>query len=399
MDKATNKIALVLTGGGARAAYQVGALKALAELLPGCRTSPFQIICGSSAGAINAAALACHASSFKLGVRRLERVWGHFTSGQIYRTNLWGMTLGSVRWLAALFRPGPEGPSRRALMDNTPMRQLLSRIIRFDRIERALAKGHLSAVSVTCSGYSSRESVSFFEGTDDLQPWRRQRRSGVQARIQLDHLMASSAIPLLFSPVKIHREYFGDGSVGLLSPLSPALHLGADRVMVIGVADTEGEERMANAGKAHPTIAEVAGHVLDSVFIDSLGSDLENLERVNRTLDALAEGSRPGGDLGLKHVDTLVLSPSRNLASLAGKHVAELSATARFFFRRIGVTELSGSVFLSYLLFEAGYTRELMALGYADTLARKDEVLRFFAPKFEAPAPEPFVERRSLTIF
>ena len=381
MNMETDRIALVLTGGGARAAYQVGALKALAELLPDRRTSPFQIICGSSAGAINAAALACHASTFKLGVRRLERVWGHFTSGQIYRTNLWGMTLGSVRWLAAMFRPATEGPSRRALMDNTPMRQLLSRLLRFERIERAVAKGHLSAVSVTCSGYSSRESVSFFEGGDALRPWHRQRRSGVRTRIHLDHLMASSAIPLLFSPVKIHREFFGDGSVGLLSPLSPALHLGADKVMVIGVADTECEERMAQAGKAYPTIAEVAGHVLDSVFIDSLGSDLENLERVNRTLEAMREGPDPGHDLGLKHVDTLVLSPSRNLASLAGKHMAELSATARFFFRRIGVTQESGSVFLSYLLFEAGYTRELMALGYADAMARKDEIVPFFAPK------------------
>ena len=383
MNPAISRTALVLSGGGARGAYQVGVLKALAELLPEEKTLPFPILCGSSAGAINAAVLACHASRFKVGVRRLEQVWANFTSDQIYRADAWGMTQNSLRWFASLFRPRRLSPSRRSLLDNAPLRRLLKRIIRFDQIESALRQGHLFALSVTCSGYGSGESVSFFEGHPELASWQRFRRAGARTRIGIDHLLASSAIPLLFPAVKIHREYFGDGSVRFLAPVSPALHLGADRVMIIGVAGTEREERKALDGHRYPTLAEIAGQVLDSVFVDSLSSDLEQLQRVNQTLDRIPEHLREGLDLGLKPIETLVISPSRNLASLSGKHTRSLPPVVRFFFRRAGLTHRTGSAVLSYLLFEASYTRELIALGHADAMRQKDEILRFF--RAEAP--------------
>ena len=376
MNPAISRTALVLSGGGARGAYQVGVLKALAELLPEEKTLPFPILCGSSAGAINAAVLACHASRFKVGVRRLEQVWANFTSGQIYRADAWGMTLNRLRWFASLFRPRRLAPSRRSLLDNAPLRRLLKRIIRFDQIESALRQGHLFALSVTCSGYGSGESVSFFEGHPELTSWQRFRRAGARTRIGIDHLLASSAIPLLFPAVKIHREYFGDGSVRFLAPVSPALHLGADRVMIIGVAGTEREERKAMDGHRYPTLAEVAGQVLDSVFLDSLSSDLEQLQRVNQTLERIPEALLL--DLDLRPIETLVISPSRNLASLSGKHTRSLTPVVRFFFRRAGITHRTGSSVLSYLLFEASYTRELIALGHADAMRQKDEILRFF---------------------
>lgn len=383
----SNRTALVLTGGGARAAYQVGVLKALADLLPDQRTSPFSILCGTSAGAINATVLACHASQFKLGVRRLEHMWANFRSEQIYRTGLWGMTVNSLKWIGSLLRPRRMQPSHRSLLDNTPLRNLLKGILRFDQIQAALDSGHLFALSVTCSGYSSGESVSFFEGAPGLETWQRFHRAGARARIGLDHLMASSAIPLLFPAVKINREYFGDGSVRFLAPISPAIHLGADRVMIIGVAGMEGENRWSLKDKAYPTIAEIAGQVLDSVFADTLNSDLERLQRVNRTLGKIPENLHPGLDLGLRSIETLVIAPSQNLASLSGKHAKSLPLVVRFFFRRIGITRKTGSAMLSYLLCESTYTQELIALGYSDAMAQQKEIRQFFG--VTEPTPEP----------
>lgn len=378
MANESNRTALVLTGGGARGAYQVGVLKALVELLPEQKTSPFTILCGSSAGAINASVLACHASRFKVGVRRLEHVWANLRSEQIFCADPWGMTLNSLRWFVSLFRPRRLRPSHRSLLDSTPFRDMLTRIIHFNHIQSALERGHLYALSVTCSGYNSGESVSFFEAHPEVRSWQRFRRAGAKTRIGIDHLMASSAIPLLFPAVRINREFFGDGSVRFLAPISPALHLGADRVMIIGVAGTERDERKAIGNKQYPTIAEIAGQVLDGVFVDSLNSDLEELQLVNRTLGRIPEDLRSCLDLGVKPIDTLVVSPSQNLASLSGKHTGSLPPAVRFFLRRIGITRNTGSAVLSYLLFESSYTRELIALGYSDAMRQEEDIRRFF---------------------
>jgi NTE family protein len=378
MTVEANRTALVLTGGGARAAYQVGVLKAVADLLPDQRTSPFSILCGTSAGAINATVLACHASRFKLGVRRLEHMWANFRSEQIYRADPWGMTVNSLRWFGSFFRPRLMQPSKRSLLDTTPLRKLLTRMLRFDQIGTALESGHLFALCVTCSGYSSGESVSFFEGGPGIETWQRFHRAGARTRIRLDHLMASSAIPMLFPAVKINREYFGDGSVRFLAPISPAVHLGADRVMIIGVAGMEGENRWSLKDRAYPTIAEIAGQVLDSVFVDTLNSDLERLQRVNRTLDKIPEDLRSSLDLGLRPIETLVIAPSQSLSSLAGKHANSLPGVVRFFFRRIGITMKTGSAVLSYLLCESSYTQELIDLGYSDAMRQRYEIRQFF---------------------
>lgn len=378
MTTTSSRTALVLTGGGARGAYQVGVLKALAELLPDQKASPFTILCGSSAGSINASVLACHASRFKVGVRRLEHIWMNLRSERIFRADPWGMTWNSLRWFASLFRPRRLHPSHRSLLDIAPLRNLLTRIIHLDHIERSLERGDLYALSVTCSGYGSGESISFFQGQAEIEPWQRFRRAGAKAQIGIEHLMASSAIPMLFPAVKINREYFGDGSVRYLAPISPALHLGADRVMIIGVAGTEREERKSLEHTHYPTIAEIAGQMLDSVFIDSLHSDLEQLQRVNRTLSQIPQDLRTTLNLGLKPIETLVISPSQNLASLSGKHAKSLPKVVRFFFRRIGITHKTGSAVLSYLLFESTYTKELITLGYGDAMRQQDDILRFF---------------------
>ncbi|QGX38719.1 patatin-like phospholipase family protein [Permianibacter aggregans] len=378
MSEASQRIALVLSGGGARAAYQVGVLKAVAELLPEYKTSPFPIICGTSAGAINATVLACSASRFKIGVKRLEQVWGGFTSGQIYRSDFLGMTANSMRWLANLFRKRQPDVPTPSLLDNAPLRDLLKVVVPFNEIAKAINKGDLYAISVTCSGYSSGESISFFEAHSEVESWHRYRRAGARTRIQLQHLIASSAIPMVFPAVKINREYFGDGSVRFMAPISPALHLGADKVFIVGVDPVRNADKSRVADRGYPTIAEIAGHVMDSVFLDSLDSDMERLKRINNTLSKFTDEERRERGITLKPVDTLVIAPSKDLSDLSGKHGRALPRVARFFFRRIGITSKTGSTILSYLLFEGPYTRELIDLGYQDAMHQKAEIRRFF---------------------
>ena len=377
----TSRTALVLSGGGARAAYQVGVLKAVCELLPDQKTIPFPIICGTSAGAINACVLACYASRFRIGMRRLEHVWANFHADHIYRSDFMGMSANSLRWLGAVLRGRQRTVPALSLLDNTPLRQMLSKVVPFNDIAPAINAGDLYAVSVTCSGYNSGESVSFFEGHSEIDTWRRYRRAGARTRLQLQHLMASSAIPLVFPAVKINREYFGDGSVRFLAPISPALHLGARKVMIVGVDPVRNENTGGRVvAKNYPTLAEIAGHVLDSVFIDSLDSDMERLQRINNTLSKIPADVRAANGINLQPVETLVIAPSRDLSELSGRYARELPRTARFFFRRIGISGRSGSTILSYLLFEAGYTKELIALGYEDGMRQRDEILQFFQP-------------------
>lgn len=384
MSNPPQRTALVLSGGGARAAYQVGVLKAVAELLPQHKAIPFSIICGTSAGAINATVLACYASRFRIGMRRLEQVWAGFHTAQIYRADLIGMSMNSLRWLGSLFRGRNRPISSLSLLDNEPLRDMLSKLLPFPEIATAINKGDLYALSVTCSGYNSGESVSFFEGNPEIDTWHRYRRAGSRTRINLDHLMASSAIPIVFPAVKLNREYFGDGSVRFLAPISPALHLGATRVMIVGVdAVRPIEERKRVTEAPYPTIAEIAGHVLDSVFIDSLDSDLERLQRINKTLAKIPPQVVKEQNIQLKPVDTLVISPSEDLAPMSGKHANQLPRTVRFFFRRVGISRKSGSAILSYLLFESSFTRELIDLGYRDAMNQKNEIQAFFAPPDE----------------
>lgn len=381
MAETQERIALVLSGGGARAAYQVGVIKAIAELLPEFKASPFSIICGVSAGAINATVMACSASRFKIGAKRLEHVWANFHSGQIYRSDFLGMTANSLRWLASLARRRhPDTPSP-SMLDNNPLRELLKTVVPFNEIAKSINKGDLYAVSVTCSGYNSGESISFFEGHEEIDGWHRYRRSGARTRIQLQHLMASSAIPLVFPAVKINREYFGDGSVRFMAPISPALHLGATKVLIVGVDPVRDVDKSRQAAKGYPTVAEIAGHVMDSVFLDSLDSDMERLKRINNTLSKIPEQVRIDNNINLKPIDTLVIAPSRDLSELSGKHSRSLPRVVRFFFRRIGITGKTGSTILSYLLFESSFTKELIQLGYQDAMHQKAEIRGFFGLK------------------
>lgn len=376
---------LILSGGGARAAYQVGVLKAVSDLLPPGSPTPFQILCGTSAGAINAAALASYAHRFRAGVRGLEAVWRDFRACDVYRTGFGHLSLNAGRWLGALFLGGLGVRRPESLLDNSPLEELIERTIRFGRIRQAVDSGMLRALSVTASCYRQGESVAFYQGAPELSPWRRARRSGQPAVIDRRHLMASAAIPGIFPPVKLGGRWYGDGAVRQIAPISPALHLGARRVLVIGVSasPTPG----GNGDDTAPSLADVAGHVFNSAFIDSLESDLERLERINNTLELLPLGQHGSEALALRPVEAFVIRPSVSPAALASRFGHELPASMRFFLRGTGASRDGGeSVILSYLLFERGYCRALMDLGYHDALRREPQLRRFLGLEEHARA-------------
>jgi NTE family protein len=374
------KVGLIMSGGGARAAYQVGVLKAVAELLPEGAANPFPVLCGTSAGAINAAAIAIYARNFSDGVRRLNFVWKNFRVHQVFRADAGGILASGLRWFAALLLGGLGKRNPQALLDRAPLRDLLMQYLPCDRIQDAIDAGAIHALSITASGYTSGQSVSFYQGSDTLAPWNRARRVGCAASITVDHLMASSAIPFLFSAVKINREFFGDGSMRQIAPISPALHLGAERVLVIGVRhEANGAARVEEA--EYPSLAQVAGHVLNSIFLDSLEADLERLRRINKTVSVLSPQHRQEGGITLQQVDVLVIAPSRDLEKIAARHAHQLPRPVRFLLRGLGGFRRHGSNLVSYLLFEKAFCRELIALGYADAMVRQQEILDFLEIK------------------
>ena len=366
-----------MTGGGARAAYQVGVLRAISELMPPDVHVPFSIICGTSAGAINAAVMAVDASNFRRGVRRLMTVWKNFHVHHVYKADPWGAFSNSARWVLALLTAGASLRRPVSLLDNSPLAALLERHLDFAAIQRAIDCGDLIAFSITCSGYSSGQSVTFYQGRPELQPWQRARRIGVPMPITLDHLLASSALPFIFPPKHINREYFGDGSMRQIAPVSPALHLGADRVFVIGVG-RQLQQRMDRVlVETHPSLAQIAGHALNSIFLDSLEVDLERLQRINRTLEMIPRELLEKSNYPLHRVDFRVITPSEELEKIAVAYRGELPRTIRLLLYMVGAMRSSGANLLSYLLFERSYCRALIQLGYKDTMDRKDDLAAF----------------------
>lgn len=370
------RTALILTGGGARAGYQVGVLKAVRELLPQPRRNPFPILCGTSAGALNAASMAVWAEDFGAGVDNLLQVWENFSAHQVYRADPAGIGVAGARWLSTLALGWLTRRAPRSLLDNSPLRRLLGESLDFSRIAHAIDSGALHSVSITCSGYSSGQSVSFFQGRADLEGWRRSQRIGAPAAITLDHLMASSAIPFIFPAVHLNREWFGDGSMRQVAPVSPAIHLGADKILVIG-AGRMADENARPRAEIYPSLAQIAGHALSSIFLDSMSVDLERMGRINNTLSLIPADVRREKGMSLRPIEVLTIAPSQRLDHLAARHAKALPWPVRTMLRGLGAMNRNGGALTSYLLFERPYTKALIDLGYADTLARRDEVRQF----------------------
>ena len=373
-----NHSALVLSGGGARAAYQVGVLLAVKELLPP-QSNPFSIISGTSAGAINAVALACHSDDFQAGVNELNRLWQELTIEHVFRTDWKDLAGGVYRFGRSFFNEGVDYHRPLSLLDNSPLNAFLKNNINFSDIQKNIDRGVLKAVSVAALGYSSSDSVNFFQGEAQLEEWARFRRIGRPTVLGMEHLLASSAIPWIFPTVRIGNEYFGDGAMRQLAPISPALHLGADRVFIIGVSGNRQAlvKRHQVPSRHPPSMAQMAGHLLNSAFIDSLEADIEHLDRVNALIKSVDHDKREA--LELRPVKSLVISPSKAIDKIAGRSVRYLPKSLRLFMRSSGATaRRGGSALSSYLLFAKPFIRELIDLGYQDAMWEKEAIQEFF---------------------
>ena len=371
------KTGLILTGGGARAAYQVGVLKAIAEMLPRKALNPFPIICGTSAGAFNAVTLAVYAQSFRLGAQYLEKMWSNFTAHDIYRADVLGVFNNTARWLSGLILNGLgiNKLNHVSLLDSTPLAELLEQALPSEKIQENIDAGVLHALSISASGYGTGQSVNFFQSVQGVQPWQRARRLGVATNIEAKHILASSAIPFIFPAVRINREYFGDGSMRQIAPVSPALHLGATRVLVIGTGRVNESQPSRTKVDDYPSLAKIAGHAMDSIFLDSLEVDIERLQRINKTLDLVPEEVRQ--HMSLQHIVVLQISPSQSIEKIAGLYAKQLPFPIRLLLSSVGAMRRNASNLVSYLLFEKDFCRALIDLGYHDAMNRKEEIMSF----------------------
>jgi len=306
----------------------------------------------------------------------VEKLFG----SRYYRADALGVFNNTVRWLSGLVLNGfgINKMNHVSLLDSSPLAALLDRAMPSEKIQENIDLGVLHALSISASGYGTGQSVNFYQSVAGVQPWQRARRLGVETNIEARHILASSAIPFIFPAVRINREYFGDGSMRQIAPTSPALHLGATRVLVIGTGRVDEVQPSRTKVDDYPSLAKIAGHAMDSIFLDSLEVDLERLKRINKTLDLVPEALRQ--NMNMHHVEVLLISPSQSIEQIAGRYARKLPFPIRLLLGSVGAMRRNASNLVSYLLFEKEFCRALIDLGYQDAMSRREEIMSFLAP-------------------
>lgn len=386
-----NTTGLILSGGGARAAYQVGVLAAIERMrreAGAAQGNPFPVISGTSAGAINAAFLASNADRYDLAIEELVGVWRNFQVEQVYRSDVLGMIRSGARWLSLLslgWLIAQKKLRPKSLLNNDPLSELLAQRIDLQRLPNLLDQGHLKALAITASSYSTGEHVTFYDSCQAVTPWVRNQRLAQRCSLSHEHLLASSAIPFIFPAMRLDgpqgHAFFGDGSMRQTAPISPAIHLGASKILVVGAGRMLEPPKKNESEPTYPSLAHIAGHALSSIFLDSLAVDVERMQRINQTLELIPEEKRLATHL--RPVQLLLIAPSQRLDAIAAKHADALPQTVKSLLKTLGASpntaQGQGNALVSYLLFESAYTQELMALGEADAQAQKEEIHKFFA--------------------
>ncbi|WP_339800510.1 patatin-like phospholipase family protein [uncultured Marinobacter sp.] len=377
---------VVLTGGGARAAYQVGVLRAISDMYPDWE-NPFRVILGTSAGAINAIGLASAGDRFRHSVSHLESLWLKLTADQIYKSQTLDIIRNMTGVALRVFAGSGEGPPG-ALLNNSPLRKLLEKEIDFEAVHDAIQSGRLGAVGVNACGYSTGQSVCFFEAAETLKAWSLGQRAGSRTVLTVDHILASAAIPTVFPPVQINREYFGDGVTRQMAHISPALRLGAQRVLVIGVSANGVSPVQRPETPPSPTFAQVITQVFNGMFLDTLDYDIERLRLVNQLLELIPEDRLKASGLQLSPVSLLEISPSEPIDEIAAEFMGGMPLVLR---NLVGATDAhhgTSSSLASYLLFDPRFCKALIKLGYQDGQSHATQIERFFRAEDQAQKQE-----------
>ena len=377
-----NSIGLVMTGGGARGAYQAGVLKRIGELKTvQTHGNPFPVIGGASAGAVNGCAIAAGCDDFSSVTRVVAERWATLKPSDIFRCDVLSQAHNSLTWIFDLsFGAVLGGGNAHSLLDAAPLRRFLNKHLDCDRIQANIKRGHLYALAVSAMNYSSGKSYLFIQGAKNHPMWNRVRLVTVATRITVDHICASAAIPLVFPPVRLRlgrgSAFFGDGCIRLQQPLSPVIHLGAEKVFAIGVRCEE-ERQEDTRDDSNPSLAEVMGVLFDAMFLDHLATDFEHLERLNQRLQDGHNGRPRAPECGIRQLRGLLIGPSVHLSELAKHHAHEMPYLIQYFVNSLGRDEASCADLMSYLMFTSKYTRELVDIGYHDADERIDEIEDF----------------------
>jgi len=372
MSKNKIKIGLVLPGGGARGSYQVGVLKGIMELIPN-NIVPFPIITGTSAGAINAVVLASYAGDIKYGVQQLEKFWTNIHCNDVYRTDARMITKTIAKVVGSILFSALGVKSPKSLLDNTPLFHLLKKELHLAEIQHAIDSSVLDGLAITASSYDTSVAKSFYQAKSSIMPWHRTRRFGVPTKIEVEHILASAALPFIFPAQLLGNEYYGDGGLRMTAPLSPAIHLGAQKILVIGTRD-ENPIPAPTEIPEYPSMGELGGYMLDTIFMDTLMADLSRLNRINHTISLLNDEQKQRTHL--KQIKTMILKPSIDVRDVTQQHAADIPRPVRMLLKIIGGWGKDWRM-PSYLLFEPGYTKALIELGYQDSLNQKDKILQF----------------------